>query len=235
MDSNRRVLILDGSIDSKIYRPVEHWGRHLDCAFETRRLPAGDPFPTDTELDRFTHAIVTGSEASCLNDDPWIQGLCDCVARLVEHRIPVLGSCFGHQIVVRAISGRQYLRRAPRPEFGWVEVALVGEGPVDPLAGALPARFHCFSSHFDEVYILPPAWVRLGKTDMCENSIIACRQAPIWGIQQHPEIHFQEGDVLIDAMLQRLPDRKELILQNLVREKRDSQVAGDLVRAFLSC
>jgi len=58
----KRILVLDGSIDRLVYRPVEQWGRHLgDVPFDAVHIPSSAPIPS---LDRYTHVLLTGSEAS---------------------------------------------------------------------------------------------------------------------------------------------------------------------------
>ena len=64
-----RLLIVDGSIDPSVYRPVDQWARFLrGTPFDVMRPPAGDVAP---DLDAFTHVLVTGSEASLLDPEPW--------------------------------------------------------------------------------------------------------------------------------------------------------------------
>lgn len=230
----RRLLVIDNGIWDDIYSPTGHWTAVAGCAFDSCRPPVGR-YPDAATLDRATHAIVTGSEASITQDDEWILRVCDLVRDLASRGTPILGSCFGHQLVVRALSGKQYVRASPTPEFGWVEVVREPAGDTDPIASALPSVFHCFSAHFDEVSPLPPGWVRLARSARCENAIVRYALAPVWGIQHHPEIDREAARVLLDGELARLPpDACERILASLQPLPRDSGVLPALIEAFLS-
>ena len=110
----KQILILDGSIDRSSYRPVEQWARYLDdMPFDVVHLPSNTPVPS---LDRYTHVLLTGSEASFEEPDTWFDVEADIVRDAVDRGLAVLGSCFGHQMLVWALSGREYVRRAPFPE-----------------------------------------------------------------------------------------------------------------------
>ena len=226
-----RILIVDNSLDPAIYRPLNHWWPYLDGTVDVYRPPAGHfpPIPL-----AYTHVIITGSEASITQDDDWIVDECELVQILAKGKIPVLASCFGHQMVVRALSGKKFVHKTPTPEFGWVRVELDEfDGKDDPVFGALPEEFHVYSSHFDEVEPLPEGWDVLGKSARCENAMIKWRDSPIWGIQHHPEIGFDDGERLIAAMMERKPDQRELVMAGFEAQKRDDRVTGILVRAFL--
>lgn len=232
MSSSRRVLIVDNSLDPSIYRPITHWGRHLDCKFETVSPPTG-AFPA--ELKPFSHVILTGSEASILDDEAWIVRECELVRDIAEAGIPLLASCFAHQLIVLALSGKRFVRCAVRPEFGWLEA--LQESPAgkgDPVFGALPQSFSMFSAHFDEVFPLPRDWQRLAFSIDCANAAIKWKKGPIWGIQHHPEINFHDGEILLTAIPERMPGRRRIFERNLYPDHRDSGVIDDIVKAFLA-
>jgi len=231
MSSAGRVLILDNSIDPALYRPVPHWTRCFEGGFEVFRPPDGGfPHrPTD-----FSHAIITGSETSIILDDDWIEEECELVRRLAEAAVPLLASCFGHQLVVRALSGRAHVRRSSRPEVGWLEVRVTEEGREDPVLGVLPPRFHAFSSHFDEVTPDPPGWVVLARSDHCPSAALRWAHGPVWGIQHHPEMGPEEGARLLTALPELLPERAAWIRSHTAWEVVDSGVCPALVEAFLA-
>ena len=67
----KRVLILDGSIHRSIYQPTAGWRRWLgEMESDSVHLPSGEPVPL---LSGYTHLIVTGSEASIVDDDAWFE------------------------------------------------------------------------------------------------------------------------------------------------------------------
>jgi GMP synthase-like glutamine amidotransferase len=117
------VAIVDNSIDPTIYRPVEHWGRYLDAPWQAYVARNGElPEPA-----RFSHIILTGSESSIVDREPWARAEADLVREAVARGSAVLGSCWGHQLLAFALAGEAHVRRAAAPEIGWISVA----GPVE--------------------------------------------------------------------------------------------------------
>jgi GMP synthase (glutamine-hydrolysing) len=228
----KRILILDNSIDQSIYTPVLHWQRDTEEAVLAVRPPLGQ-FPED--LRSFSHVIVAGSEDSILEDYDWILRQCALVRELALARVPILASCFGHQLVVRALSGKAFVRRSLTPEFGWVEVEKTVAGQSDPLLAEVPDPFYVYSSHFDEVFDLPGDWATLATSSRCAHAVIRHAKLPIWGFQHHPEINPLEGQLLANAIWDRLPDRQQVIAAGRCPEVRDSRITRTLLRSFLGC
>jgi GMP synthase-like glutamine amidotransferase len=231
---DRRLLIVDLSVDPAVYRPVGHWRPHVEAAGVTVDVcrPIDGLIPTD--LAPYTHAILTGSEASVLANAPWIEQSCDLTRELDARGVKLLGSCFGHQLLARALAGRQFVRRTPTPEFGWVEVRKAGGAAGDPLVDALPGRCHVFTFHFDEVHPLPPGWECVAATADCANAIVRRASGGVWGIQPHPEIGIDEGRALHVSSLATMPDRSAVLESRWQSEPRDDEITAAVVGAFLA-
>ena len=179
----RSVLVLDGSIYPEIYKPADEWRALLGgVPADVVHLPSGELVP---DLAPYTHVIVTGSEASINRPEPWFDVEADAVRRAFEQSKPMLGSCFGHQMLAQALSGRQYTVVSPAPEVGWIEVEIVEE---DELLDGLNNPLHMFASHFDEVMSPPAPWKVLARSKGCAVQVMRYADRPIWGIQAHPEI-----------------------------------------------
>ncbi|MDW7670735.1 MAG: hypothetical protein SCM88_03535, partial [Bacillota bacterium] len=71
-----------------------------------------------------THMILSGSEASTLDDLGWEDEMKQVVEVFIESHRPILGICYGHQFLVRCLAGKEHLRKAPRPEMGWGDLLL---------------------------------------------------------------------------------------------------------------
>ena len=182
--SSVRVLIIDCNID------LDSWGSadlvHLvkaqgDAAVWVRRAPQGD---LPLRLETFDRIIVSGSKTGAADEAPWIEALLQLIRRAVELRIPFLGVCFGHQMLVRAFGGLESVRRAENPEFGWVEVKMKA---ISPLFGGLPPLFHSFAAHFDEACKLPPEFKVIAHSNDCAVQACQFQNLPVYGIQFHPE------------------------------------------------
>jgi GMP synthase-like glutamine amidotransferase len=234
MPDSRRLLIVDLSVNPKVYRPVEHWRPDVEALgvpVDVCRPPDGD---MPAGLAPYSHAILTGSEASILADTEWIVRACDLARALDERGVKLLGSCFGHQMLARALSGQAFVRGTPTPEFGWVEVRKTGGGAQDPLTTALPDRCHVYTSHFDEVFPLPPGWERVADTAECSCAVVRRASGGAWGIQPHPEIGLEEGMALQASYLVTMPERAKTLEAGWHAEPRDDRIAAALLRGFLS-
>lgn len=82
----------------------------------------------DLNTKAFTHLILSGSETSAIDDNPWNVPLENVILDWVSSARPLLGICYGHQFMARALAGENYVRPADPPEFGWTEVE-TGECP----------------------------------------------------------------------------------------------------------
>jgi GMP synthase-like glutamine amidotransferase/Flp pilus assembly protein TadD len=229
--TNKRVLILDGSIFPDIYSPVDEWRALLgDVPSDAVHVSAGEAVP---DLAPYTHLIVTGSEASITRPEPWYEVETGAVRAAVAGGKAVLGSCFGHQLLALALSGPASVRASATPEIGWIAVDVAGRGD-DELFTGLPRRFHVFAAHFDEVCDLPPPWRVLATSDRCAVQAMRYGSAPVWGIQAHPEIPPDHADVLLRGFLERAPEKAHLVEPALVQAPRDDGLAEAIVRRFLA-
>ncbi|MDY0002744.1 MAG: hypothetical protein RBU30_15715 [Polyangia bacterium] len=226
------VLILDLSVDVSLYRPVEHWRALLGDA-PSRALRPADFASAEAllgEAGGFSHLIVTGSEASVVEPQAWFGPAEALIRQAVEARRAVLGSCFGHQLIARALLGPRHVRRAAMPELGWLPVTVCsGEPPFD---GAEPELW-MFSCHFDEVCELPPSWRVLGRTESCQVHAYAIEGLPVWGVQAHPEIAPQEGEALLRGFADRRPELAPFVDRILSGPRRDDGFGARLVARFL--
>ncbi|ABS27852.1 gamma-glutamyl-gamma-aminobutyrate hydrolase family protein [Anaeromyxobacter sp. Fw109-5] len=128
--------------------------------------------------------VVTGSYASLTERAPWMITLGDALLEASE-RIPVLGVCFGHQLLAAALGG--VVERNPRgPEVGTCEVALTGAGRADPLLEGLPEQLAVQQFHEDHVAAVPPSAVLLASGD--HTPVQAFGRGPrLRAVQFHPE------------------------------------------------
>ncbi|ADP84852.1 type 1 glutamine amidotransferase [Pseudofrankia inefficax] len=136
-------------------------------------VTAGErPFPDPAPLDLI---VIMGSERSAFDDTiPWLAGELAFLREAVRVGTPVLGICFGGQLLARALGGS--VRRAERPELGWYSATTTDQAelPTGPWMEA----------HWD-TFTVPPGAQRLAWTPDAEQ---AFRFGPHLGVQFHPEI-----------------------------------------------
>ncbi|MGQ9800989.1 MAG: type 1 glutamine amidotransferase [Candidatus Saccharicenans sp.] len=224
----KKLAIIDNSLWPEVYNPVEHWTSYLDLP--CRSFRAVDGYLPDLE-DGYTHLILTGSEASIINLEPWVLAEADLVREAVERDLVVLGSCYGHQLLALALAGPQSVRRAACPEVGWLEVEILR---ADPLLG--PARrLYVFSSHYDEVYNLDKSRFEiLARSQHCPVQAFRLKGKKVWGLQAHPEIDPVSAARLLWGMLDRGFSGTELINQALAATPRDECWIETISRNFVS-
>lgn len=137
------------------------------------------------DCDLIGGIIITGSHAMVTDQSDWIKKTADWLLKAVMKEIPVLGICFGHQILAYALGGKVgYMPEGP--EFGTVPLRLTDDAANDPLFGSLPRTFGVQTSHFQSVTELPPMSVLLGFTGKDPHSAFRYGRCA-WGVQFHPE------------------------------------------------
>ena len=181
-----KVAIVDNSIDPAVYNPVRHWTSFLGVPWKTFRAKEGH-LPNLKE--EYTHLILTGSEASILDREVWVEREVDLTQAAVDNGLAVFGSCFGHQILALALAGRKHVRRCANPEIGWFPIKITEE---NSLLGGKRTIF-AFSSHFDEVFNLGESFNVLSESENCEIQAFQWKAEPVWGLQYHPEICVSEA------------------------------------------
>lgn len=143
----------------------------------------GEPFPDPA---RCAAVLVTGSPSSVLERRPWMVETGAYLLKAAEKAVPVLGVCFGHQLLADALGAP--LQKNPRGrEFGAINVELTAEGQRHPLFRGLPAKPTFQSTHEDEVVAVPE-----GATLLAGNAFSAVQAfqmgAHLIGVQFHPEL-----------------------------------------------
>ncbi|MBU4484082.1 type 1 glutamine amidotransferase [bacterium] len=219
-----KILILDNAIDHNIYRPVDHWVPHIVFPFDSFRASNGK---LPNSVNDYSHIIISGSEASIVDDCDWYKPLEELIREAAIKDKVILGSCFGHQMIARALFGKKTVRHAKVPEHGWFDIEVLKDDLL------LPQHIVCLNLHFDEVYNIP-----LDKCDIlattlnCKISAFKLKNKPIWGIQPHPEIGIEEGLKIIKEISKKESWKQNFYLKALKTTPRDSGWIKHLMEEF---
>ena len=225
-DPDLRLAIIDNSIHPEVYRPVAHWRSHLAVPFEAFTARDGRwPDP-----GRFTHIILTGSEASILEPEVWVEEEAQLVREAVDRGLAILGSCWGHQLLAMALTGPSHVARCARPEIGWIPIRLL---VTSGLLGRAREEPYTFSVHFDEVRDLPRSFEVLASSALCPVQAMRLRGRPVWGLQCHPEIDVAAGRELLRNMRDMGFKGQAALAAALASGPRDSDLIRRIVPAFL--
>ncbi len=108
---------------------------------------------------------------------------------LFEMGVPVLGICYGQQVIVQMLGGR--VEGGHRAEFGRAFVSPTGAHRDDPLFAGLfrDGPEEVWMSHGDRVTALPPGFEVYGTSDGAPFAIIGDPDRRFWAVQFHPEVH----------------------------------------------
>ncbi|CAH9125696.1 unnamed protein product [Cuscuta epithymum] len=162
------------------------------------RVARGE-FPADDEIGEFDGYVITGSCGDAHGNDVWICDLLSLVTKLDAMKKKVLGICFGHQILGRALGGK-----TGRATAGWdIGVTAIHISSSSGLCNSLklPAFLDVIECHRDEIKELPVKAEIIGWSN--KTGIEMFRYGDhIMGIQGHPE--YTKGIILnlIDRLLQ---------------------------------
>lgn len=131
--------------------------------------------------------LVSGSPLSLTSPEPWMDDLSDRLLRIGASGVPVLGVCFGHQLLGRA-SGSNVLLNPKGREIGTVRVQLTPEGRTDPLFGwAESGEIAVQATHSDAVDLVPEGATLLASNEVCATQAFRLSET-IASVQFHPEI-----------------------------------------------
>jgi GMP synthase-like glutamine amidotransferase len=125
--------------------------------------------------------IITGSRYGVNDGDVWIEQLEEFIRSLYAAGKKVIGICFGHQLIAKALGGK--VTRSPT---GW-GVGVLKNHVLHHKHWMQPEKnhFNLLASHQDQVIILPPKAELLASSDFCINYMMQIDN--MLGIQGHPE------------------------------------------------
>ncbi len=161
--------------------------------FATVRVVAGETPAAPRQADAW---LVTGSRHGVYDDLPWIAPLKAFLRACVAEGVPVVGVCFGHQILAEALGGK-----VVKSDRGW------GLGVQDYEVTArpgwmadLPDHFAVNALHQDQVVALPPDATVLARSAHCDYAALAYgdpESPDAISLQPHPEF----GPAFMDELL----------------------------------
>jgi len=166
----------------------ESWGLAVERAWSFN-----GEFP-DT-LDGYAGIFLSGSPHGAYEDIPFIHREHALIQDAAARGIPMLGICFGSQILASALCGRDQVFRRSTCEIGYKTLPVTGAARDDAVCGALGQGVHMFVWHNDEVRAGHPDMTIIAQSDDCPNQIWRFRDQHVWGIQGHPEITADQAQI----------------------------------------
>ena len=126
--------------------------------------------------------IVLGSAASVNDDNKWQQTISDIMIEASANCIPVLGLCYGHQLIGHAYGGKVGPLWSGEKKQG-ERIVLLKKSDMwgEPSSGPL------LYSHQDGITEMPPDFEIIADSDLVSTDAIASKSEPVWGFQTHLE------------------------------------------------
>src|SRR5437899_10076439 len=185
---------------------------HLICRRIREFSVYAELIPYDISLDELKKMkpkglVFSGGPASVYNKDSPHP-----TSKIFEIGLPVLGICYGHQLIVNNFGGK--VKQANK-EYGSSLLSI--DNDSDLLAG-IGKSTRAWMSHGDAAEALPKGFEVIGHTENSFAAAIANRQKLVYGIQFHPEVvHTEKGtQILKNFVLNICKAKQEWTLENFI-------------------
>jgi len=144
--------------------------------------------------------VISGSHAMVTDAEPWMVELEGWLRDACLSGVPVLGICFGHQLLAHALGGQV----GPHPgglELGTVPVSIKADVSGDPLWQEMPGSFDANVVHYQTVLRLPAQAIALAGNSHEPHHAFRWRSS-VWGVQFHPEFSVHAMQACVDHVLE---------------------------------
>jgi GMP synthase (glutamine-hydrolysing) len=172
--------------------------------------------------------ILTGGPNSCYE-----AGAPTYSKELFELGIPVLGLCYGAQLMMHVLGGK--VEKAPVREYGKTEVFVDTASPL--FADVSPTTI-CWMSHFDYISQTAPEFKTVAHTADCPVAAAECEKKRLYAIQFHPEVlHTAEGSKMLFNFVRNVCGcagtwRMDAFVENTIKEIRKKVGDGKVLLAL---
>jgi GMP synthase-like glutamine amidotransferase len=202
----------------------EKAGQSFD--YETVRAHDNVALPDPATLEGI---VITGSPAGVYDDHPWLDPLRTFIRGAYATRTPMLGVCFGHQIMADALGGE-----VRKSEKGWgIGRHVYGVTQRPPFLGGNLPEFAIGCSHQDQVIVPPRDAEVFLSSDFTPNAGLLYRNGAAISVQAHPEFEDDYTIALARIKKGRTPDENIAnALASMSRPSDSREVAG-YIGAFL--
>ncbi len=144
-------------------------------------------------IDEYSHLIISGSEASAMDESFWTLELTDLIQKFVSADKKILGICYGHQFLARVLAGKSCLYKMPVAEYGYSKVNLKENKLFKNITSPV-----CLQLHHDAVRNLGDDFEIIAEN---ERSIQGFQLVgkDVFGLQFHPEFDNEAAQYFFDT------------------------------------
>ncbi|MDD6235184.1 MAG: glutamine-hydrolyzing GMP synthase [Lachnospiraceae bacterium] len=172
--------------------------------------------------------ILTGGPNSCYED-----GAPTCTEELFNLGVPVLGLCYGAQLMMHVLGGK--VEKAPVREYGKTEVMVDNSSAL--FTDVSPTTI-CWMSHFDYISRVAPGFRICAHTADCPVAAAEDASRNLYAIQFHPEVlHTKEGTKMLHNYVRGICGcagdwKMDAFVENTIREIREKVSDGKVLLAL---
>ena len=171
-----------------------------DFGFEAEMLNANAKKELFEEFMKggLSRVILSGGPKSVYEEPPNLGNMICGMVKEGTMRMPLLGICYGHQIIAYEWGGK--VAKGESAEYGMGQVEIDSE---DVLFKELPRKLRVWVSHYDEVKEVPEGFVKLAHSEVCAVEAMRHRELPVFSVQFHPEVwHTEHGEEMLKNFLE---------------------------------
>lgn len=177
--------------------------------------------------DGYTHLIISGSEASAIDESPWTKELTQLIRDFAMADKKILAICYGHQFLVRALAGKEHVYKMPVAEYGYSKIQIhkhkLFEGITDPIVLEL---------HYDAVQNLPEEFEVIAENETAIQAF-QYKDKDVFGVQFHPEFDHDAAQYFFDEARKADPNFPDFF-RNQMEEEGKLEQNGLFIRNFLN-
>lgn len=207
------------------------------CGFQEKLLCKVDGLTPNIVIPSNVKGVIISGSVHHIYDSEgnnWKETLSEFVRKYYK-QVPILGICFGHQVIAQALAGK-VVQNDLGKEIGTVPIYTTPEAGQDLLFNGFRSGRLVPESHLDHVVELPPEAVRLAYNDHSPNQ--AFRVGKSWGIQFHPELQPQLFKQLLLGRVKKMFEEGNVEeasrLQEICESVRECPESVEVLRRFVS-
>jgi GMP synthase (glutamine-hydrolysing) len=179
--------------------------------------------PGDTKKEELSKLAPKGLVLSGGPASAYAKNAPKCDSRILKLGIPILGICYGHQLLAKLAGGK--IAKGKNAEYGKTELSVLGKSL---LLSGLKEREVVWMNHRDAVAILPEGFNIIASTKNCSIAAFENNKAKLYGVQFHPEVtHTANGKKVLANFAFKICKAKpayrtEDIIRKIVREAKQT-------------
>ncbi len=182
------ILLLQHRRDERM-RESERVSFRAACGIAEERFRTIDAHRDDITtalLDGVDMLLISGSGYSVFDETPRKEDVRALVREADRRGIPILGVCFGAQLVAETFGGKVE-RDTENKEVGTFVMRRTEDGSMDALFADMPDRFPAQCAHQDRIMEIPPGAIILAKSERCPVQAFVIPGRDVYAVQFHPE------------------------------------------------